>query len=290
MNGPEAEQRTVVEWHPTQLVRPRRQKEETQGSEEEGEFALIVLNQPIDEHLSVMKRLWDNASIRVAADGGTNSLYEAAGKHGDNSLDNLQVIIGDLDSLDPVAREYYECGEKKNPTQVIHKPDQESTDFGKAITYVREQHPGLDIVAVGGLGGRVDQGLSQLHHLYMFQRDAHYAEGRIYLFSGESLTFLLKGNMIEHRIGVRDGREKEEGGAGGEVFGKHVGILPVGEKSRITTKGLEWDVEDWETEFGGRVSTSNHLLPGTEVVSVRTERDVLFTVALRKGMGGDGYF
>jgi thiamine pyrophosphokinase len=131
------------------------------------------------------------------------------------------------------------------------------------------------MVAIGGLGGRVDQGLSQLHHLYLFQTDARYAQGRMYLFSGESLTFLLKAGR--HRIRVRDGPAGE-----GDVFGKYVGFLPVGGPSRITTRGLEWDVTDWETRFGGRMSTSNHVLPETEVVEVETTEDVLWTIALRQ--------
>lgn len=197
--------------------------------------------------------------------------------------DDLAVIIGDLDSLTPTTRAYYESrgdgeGQSKK-TVVIHDPDQESTDFGKAVAYVRQHYAHrdgsgpLDIVAIGGLGGRVDQGLSQLHHLYLFQTGPRYAQGRMYLFSGESLTFLLKPGT--HRIRVRDGRSEED------VFGKHVGILPVGKPSRITTRGLEWDVQDWETQFGGRVSTSNHVLPETEVVEVQTTEEVLFTIALR---------
>jgi thiamine pyrophosphokinase len=67
-----------------------------------------------------------------------------------------------------------------------------------------------------------------------------------------------------------------------DVFGKYVGILPIGVTSKITTKGLEWDVTDWETRFGGQVSTSNHVLPETKVVEVETTREVLFTIALRE--------
>jgi thiamine pyrophosphokinase len=109
--------------------------------------------------------------------------------------------------------------------------------------------------------------LSQLHHLYLF---GDYTQGRVYLVSEESITFLLRTG--HHRIVVRDGRE--------EIFGKHVGILPIREPSRITTKGLEWDVEDWETEMGGQLSTSNHVLPETRVVEVHTTKDVLFTIAV----------
>lgn len=213
------------------------------------------------------------------------------------------MIIGDLDSLTPAVHSYYASQKTSGPqTLVIRDPDQESTDFGKAVAYIRQHyhtttsipnsHPHhhhatpkpLDIVAIGGLGGRVDQGLSQLHHLYLFQTDAHYADGRMYLFSGESLTFLLKAGR--HRIRVREEGSVVSGGGGGgngggDVFGKHVGILPVGAASRITTRGLEWDVQDWETRFGGRVSTSNHVLPTTEVVEVETTEEVLFTIALR---------
>lgn len=158
------------------------------------------------------------------------------------------------------------------PAQIIQDADQYTTDFGKAITWIRKTQPsGTDIIALGGIGGRIDQGLSQLHHLYLFQSDPAYADGRIYLLSGSSLTFLLKTGT--HRIQVKE--EGEE-----EVFGKHVGIIPLKEPSHITTKGLEWDVTDWETQMGGKLSTSNHVLPETKIVEVQTTKDVLFTIAL----------
>lgn len=190
------------------------------------------------------------------------------------------MVIGDLDSLTPTTREHFTTRSK--PTQIIHDSDQYATDFGKAVKHIRSstsapsQGP-IDIVAMGGLGGRVDQGLSQLHHLYLFQTDPSYAEGRMFLVSGESLTFLLKAGR--HRIHVRD-----QDGAGKvlrDVFDKYVGIVPIKEPSVISTKGLEWDVEDWKTEFGGMVSTSNHVLPETQVVEVETTKDVLFTIALK---------
>lgn len=186
---------------------------------------------------------------------------------------NLNVIIGDLDSLNPSVRDFYSS--QPTPANVIHDADQETTDFGKAINWIRGQHAsGIDIVALGGIGGRVDQGLSQLHHLYLFQQDELYAGGRIFLLSGSSMTFLLKAGS--HHIRVRDDDEA------GSVFGKHVGIIPLKEPSRITTRGLEWDVCEWETQMGGRLSTSNHVLPETRVVEVTTTKDVLFTIALSK--------
>lgn len=131
---------------------------------------------------------------------------------------------------------------------------------------------------MGSLGGRVDQGLSQLHHLYLFQTDPEYLEGRLFLVSGESLTFLLKTG--KHLIHVRE--RDDSGEMKQDVFAKYAGIVPIKEPSVITLKGFEWDVTDWETEFGGMMSTSNHVLPETEVLEVETTRDVLFTIALKR--------
>lgn len=190
------------------------------------------------------------------------------------------MIIGDLDSLTAATRQHFTTRSK--PTQIIHDSDQYSTDFGKAVNHIRaaatSTSPGsIDIVAMGGLGGRVDQGLSQLHHLHLFQTDPNYAAGRMFLVSGESLTFLLKAGR--HRIHVRE--TDAAGAVMGDVFDKYVGIVPVKEPSVISTRGLEWDVEDWKTEFGGMISTSNHVLPQTVVVEVETNKDVLFTIALK---------
>jgi len=180
-------------------------------------------------------------------------------------------VIGDLDSLRPEVRTFY----ASRSTPIIHDPDQESTDFGKATSWI-QAHPGrlaLDTVALGSIGGRVDQGLSQLHHLYLWQKNnPEYTDGRLYLLTPESLVFLLKPGL--HRIRVRDAEE--------DIFDKYVGILPVGGPSVITTRGLEWDVTGWPTEFGGRVSTSNHVRPEINMVEVETTADVLFTISFRE--------
>lgn len=164
---------------------------------------------------------------------------------------------------------------------------------------VRDRRPGIDIVALGGLGGRVDQGVSQLHHLYLFderRRDATSGNYRIdwseenentvygstFLLTNDSLTFLLLPG--KHRIHVRE--RAGDGEPTEEVFAKHIGILPMQGPSIITTSGLEWDITDWPTEFGGQMSTSNHVLPETQVVEVLTNRSVVFTIALKEEWQG----
>ncbi|KEZ45757.1 hypothetical protein SAPIO_CDS1557 [Scedosporium apiospermum] len=296
----------TFEWELASLLKP---KDPTKAVT----FDLIVLNQPLKD-TPTLRALWEGANVRVAADGGANRVYELgkeAERKGEENIfvrvfpgrplrppsslcsfysdrkakqDSLSVIIGDLDSLNEDSRAHF-----SPTTQIIHDEDQESTDFGKAIAWCRRataaapaEQP-VDILALGGVGGRVDQGLSQLHHLFLFQPGSGYDEGRIYLLSEECVTILLKPGR--HILRVREKSEGEGGGGGGggqgEVFGKHVGILPIKEPSVITTRGLEWDVEDWPTSFGGRVSTSNHVRPEVDTVEVETLKEVLFTIALK---------
>ncbi|KAI1811687.1 thiamine pyrophosphokinase [Poronia punctata] len=254
------------------------------------EFDLIILHQPIqDRHL--FRDIWRSAKSKIAADGGANEIYRLSKSTNSRAVGSsrglvesadpytsLDTIIGDLDSLSDEARAYF------SHTHIIHEPDQYSTDFTKAVRYSRRESPGRDLVCLGGLGGRVDQGLSQLHHLYMFQTSPTYAEGRMYLLSEESLSFLLKGGR-RHRIWVREPcAEAEDTPAQirSELFSRYVGIVPLAGPAVISTRGLEWDVQDWPTAFGTQMSTSNHVLPGTEAVEIQTDNDVLFTIALKQ--------
>lgn len=118
---------------------------------------------------------------------------------------------------------------------------------------------------MGGLGGRVDQGIATLNHVYLFQGD--YANGRVYLLSTEALTFVLKTGS--HRIRVR-------GPENPSILGKNIGIIPMKQPSYITTTGLTWDITNWKTEFGGQITSSNYVKD--DYVTVETNGDVLFTI------------
>lgn len=294
-------------WHPFSIL--------TSSLPPSQRFALIALNQPLSLPPTVYALLWRNAHTRIGADGGANrvrrldlssgntstpftSISKLSRTDNENSGRNrsgwnerdeelgLDTIIGDLDSLTPTTRKYW----KEKGTQIIHVPDQDSTDFTKAVKYIRSStttllsnghkpsNPNTDIVVLGGLGGRVDQGLSVLHHLYMFQTE-RYSAGKMYLFSSESITFLLLPG--KHRIHVKPPPSTLPSSktSKSEIrLGKHIGIIPLLGPAIITTKGLEWDVENWETRFGGQMSTSNWVRE--EWVEVWTDRGVLFTVDL----------
>ena len=187
-------------------------------------------------------------------------------------------------------------------TEIIKDGDQYATDFIKSLRVVNDQvkvnplrsryssghkqpecngnqrqkvasgQETLDVIVLGGLGGRADQAFSQLHYLYAASADKTLDRiGHIYLVTQESIIMPLEKGFNRIKTPVEEGH-----------IGENVGIIPLGTPSTITTKGLEWDVTDWNTSFGTQLSTSNHIR--ASYVEVMTSERVLFTVEI----AGDG--
>ena len=176
-----------------------------------------------------------------------------------------------------------------------------------------------DVIVFGSLGGRVDQGLGMLGEM---AREEEKSLGRVrfWLVSERSVSWVLHERGLRcvgedewHEIqlspssnfrrdegskSVGPVSENESSTAGtsederGErptskpLFSQNVGILPIFGPTKISTRGLEWDVEDWETWMGGPVSTSNHVVSEDGIIGIRTEGKVLFTVEMGEELLG----
>ena len=192
-----------------------------------------------------------------------------------------------MDSLRPDVEEYY----KENGVIIAKDPDQYSTDFTKCLKHLTSvARPckkrkadssrlsavvSFDVAVIGGLGGRADQAFSQLHHLYAASDGVRNCYKDIYLITPESIIFLLLKGLNIIRTPVAS-----------DLLGESIGIVPVGKPSIITARGLEWNVEDWPTEFGTQLSTSNHIKDSH--VEVETSERVLFTVEIARKPGQIG--
>ncbi|KAE8352190.1 thiamine pyrophosphokinase [Aspergillus coremiiformis] len=294
-----------MNWDPTQFFRENHPP---------NPFALLILNQPINEQ--AFRILKNHTHVTVCADGGANRFHEMTKSHGTESSDVPTLIIGDLDSIHASTRAHYaDLG-----VRVVEDRDQNSTDFTKCLVYLREhlaefipsssassvassasssssvgteeeeeeEEEGgrcLDVLVLGGLGGRVDQAFSQIHHLFhMAQVSSSGSKagqggiGNLYLISEESITFILRPGVNVIRTPRTRRSDLGRAASDADLLEENVGIIPLLGPARITTSGLEWDVQDWATEIGGRLSTSNHIR--SEVVRVESAVPVLFTLEL----------
>ncbi len=283
-------------WHPTALFHDLPLQRP---------YALIILNQPINAN--ALSAVIKHASLLICADGGANCLYDydvstTTPRNGERKIRHEtrlpDAIIGDLDSLDATVEAHYRlCGVK-----VVNDPDQYSTDFTKCLKFVRQyaesslstlNHRGervqddtMDVVVLGGLGGRVDQGFSQIHHLFMAENDPSLLKGRIYLLSEQSLSFVLSASPSSSST-TDDNKNTNIIHLQPGYFAENVGILPILGRTLLTTSGLEWDVERWPTEFGGQVSTSNHIRADNIEIDFEGPRP-LFTLELVKRLTAAG--
>lgn len=120
-----------------------------------------------------------------------------------------------------------------------------------------------DVLILGTLAGRVDQGLGLLHE--MTREETKHPNLRLWLFSESSLSIILRSKRTIIRGLLSHG-----------FFTENLGLVPVYGPATISTAGLEWDVKDWFTHMGGQVSTSNHVK--TDEVQVETDEPILFTI------------
>ncbi|KAL2419266.1 hypothetical protein ABEF95_003711 [Exophiala dermatitidis] len=314
---------TIPEWHPAGLLsgHPTRP------------YAIIILNQPINYHaLDAVIDHADLLVCADAGADRLFKYHQQQQNHPNHQQDHQQhqqqqqqqhlslrpetrdrvrlpdAIVGDLDSLSPQVEHHY----RSQGVDVIKDPNQYSTDFTKCLKWIRQavqqqqqqprQQPQpqpqsstiMDVVVLGGLGGRVDQAFSEIHHLYLASNDPELLVGRIYLLSEQSLSFVLAEsdsdttgtsrsnlNIIHVPDSDFDSDSDSKPDSHNYYFEENVGIIPVLGRCLITTTGLEWDVEDWPTEFGGQLSTSNHIRSNLIKIAFQGPRP-LFTMELGK--------
>ena len=196
-------------------------------------------------------------------------------------LQKIDAICGDLDSLRPDVQQHY----RDKGATISKDPDQYATDFTKCLKHLNsiaepskkrkatgsrlDTVVSFDVAVIGGLGGRADQAFSQLHHLYTASVGVGNRYKDVYLITPESIIFLLLEGLNIIRTPVES-----------DLLGEAIGIIPIAKSSVITARGLEWDVEDWQTEFGTQISTSNHIRDSH--VEVETSEKVLFTVEIAR--------
>ena len=181
----------------------------------------------------------------------------------------VDLICGDFDSVSPEVLEHY----KGQGTEILEDRDQDSTDLMKTLTRLSEIHhrrrpyESIDIAILGGLEGRADQALSQLHQLYLSSETKPAGTGDIYLVTSTSVIFLLE-----------RGRNRIYTPVGSGFFSKYAGIVPLAGPATLTTKGFEWDLNGQKLGFGKFISTSNHIMK--DVVEVETSEPIIFTLEL----------
>ncbi|GIL65866.1 hypothetical protein Vafri_19514 [Volvox africanus] len=253
---------------------------------------LIVLNYSLPLGLL---HAWSRASVRICADGGCNRLYNelkritsslpvggasadgASAKQSETDLGQNtkklasvrkayipDVVIGDLDSVEPDVRKFYE--DLRVPFEDMSW-DQDSNDLTKAIRWIDDKYIKAErdtdhqILVLGALGGRLDHTLANLNVLHV------YADLNITLWGDGNLVRLVRrGKAL-----IKPDRRFE---------GPTCGLIPIAGPVIATSSGLEWNVSDTTLKVGGLVSSSNQLTESD--VEVTCDAPLLWMTEVRE--------
>ncbi|KAL9099363.1 MAG: hypothetical protein Q9163_005124 [Psora crenata] len=243
-------------WSPAQFARNAHTENQTASSE--SNYSVLILNVPIQDRSHFLS-ICRHARLRACADGGANRVRELG-----------LTVEEEKDCVSANSSMKRECDAG---TAIFEDHDQNSTDLMKTLKVLKDHHTRLyannnvDIVVLGGLEGRADQALSQLHQLYLTSNASHADEGDVYLITSTSIIFLLQRGFNRIHTPVGEG-----------LFTENIGIVPLAGPATLTTCGFEWNLADDELQFGRFISTSNHIRQ--DLVTVKTSEPLIFTIEL----------
>ena len=187
----------------------------------------LVLNGKLrwTEELAAIAR---SARPLLAADGGANALARLGLRP--------QSVIGDLDSISTPTRTW--LGEAR----MIHRPDQERTDFEKALDYAFVELCVARIKVLGALGSRADHTIGNLGVV------AQQARGRDLVLRDDRQEILATAQALTLEA------------LPGEIWS----FWTFDPGVRVSIEGVRWPVENEVVNAGGRSSISNESV-GDEV-------------------------
>lgn len=188
---------------------------------------IIVSNGSISDY-SFYKKIFEGADYVICADGGARHLI--------NMKIIPDVIIGDLDSINQVDREFF-LEEKVK----FHKfpTNKDATDTELAVDFALSHSPS-EVILLGAIGSRMDHSIANASLLKKIL-DAG-VKGRIINENNE--IFIL--NTMVNELAIKGNK------------GDFLSLIPMCDKVRgITLDGLKYPLRDAEISFGSSLGISN---------------------------------
>lgn len=193
-------------------------------------YTLLFLNGDFPS-LKILKNFYRKSSFIICADGGANNLAKTKIKP--------DVIIGDHDSIKKKTLKYF----KKKGSEIIKIVEQDTTDFEKSLLYCIEKS--LDnIIIFGAISSRPDHTLNNFSVLkrYYNKLDIKIIDKRFEIFFiREKIEFDYKVNNV-------------------------ISLMPLLVAERVTTEGLQYELNNEDLEFGVREGTLNNAV--SEKISI----------------------
>lgn len=188
----------------------------------------------------------------ICADGGANSAYKL-GVHPD-------LIIGDLDSIDSYVLEYF-----SKDVDIVKYSRQNDTDVEKALKYAISKKF-TEAILLGATGDRLDHTFCNLGIVLKF-----FNKIQINIFHEKTFLSAFDGIV----------KLKSE-------IGETISIYGFDDKTKITSSGLKYKLNNSALPFGVRESTSN--VSTKDIITLQVENGKIFVIRQLNVLKRIGYF
>ena len=194
----------------------------------------LILNGEIDVSW-LEKVLLDKEDI-CCTDGAYNKLSK--------SKVNIRMVLGDFDSIEKENM-------LKKEVSCIYMPDQDYTDFEKAIIFLKEDHN--KIVIYGASGGDVDHFLGNLSVAMKYKDEVEiiFHDSKQYYFFAKNPTELK---------GVKD---------------KIISIIPFPELESVVSDSLQYPLNNDDLKLGCLISVRNFAVQDKVTISYKSGNGVI---------------
>jgi len=153
---------------------------------------------------------------------------------------NIEAVIGDMDSV------------MGQDVKLIKMPDQDYTDFEKALQYLSKAFQKIDIY--GASGKEMDHFLGNLSVAKKYKDKLQLK----FMEHGYSYFFIGKDTQLETRKGST------------------ISILPFPKAESVTTEGLEYELKETALELGKLISVRNKAINNKVRIQYKDGCAILF--------------
>lgn len=203
---------------------------------DEQEPALIIANGQSCS-FELMGQLLEWSPVVMVLDGAIHRVLELGIK--------IDVVLGDFDKTE----NWEELLANQQPVEVVHTPDQNKTDLEKGLDYlIAKGHKAVNIL--WATGKRADHAINNLSTLVKYKNQI-----TIVMLDDHSRIFNLPTHFTKWYPAYYN-----------------ISLIPLGSVHGLTTKGLQYNLNNEDLHLGQRTSSSN-----------KTQEDGLVTIHFESG-------
>jgi thiamine pyrophosphokinase len=179
-------------------------------------------------------------SVLLCADGGADTAKKLRL--------TPDYIIGDLDSVKDDTLRYF-----RNKSEIILIKRQNDTDVEKCLKFaIKKKYK--EVILLGAIGDRLDHSFCNLGIVIKF-----FDRIRIRIISGKSILTPYTGYVELSTL-----------------KGETISLYGLDDRTKITSKGLKYPINNSSLPFGKKESTSNTAI--SQTVQLKIERGIIFVI------------